>query len=247
MDALRLDAIAHRDHVFLNPLSGPKVDQVLLLLGLARHARVIDVGCGKGEMLVRLIERYGVRGTGVDPNPRFIAEARARAAARVPEADLVFHEASIADVPVAPASLDAACCVGSTHAYGGYREALRSLAAAVKPGGRVLAGQGFWRRPPPPGAFAAAGAETTGQADHAGNVLAGVEVGLVAVCTAVSSEDEWEHYQRLYLGSLETHAAEHPADPGGPALRAHAQRAREAWERWGRESLGFGLYLFQKK
>ena len=27
----------------------------------------------------------------------------------------------------------------------------------------------------------------------------------------------------------------------------HSRRHREAWEHWGRDTLGFGLYVFQKK
>jgi SAM-dependent methyltransferase len=198
-DQLRFTTIAHRDHVFLNPLSGPKVDQVLSMLELPQGARVLDAGCGKGEMLVRLAVRWGTRGVGLDVNPVFLADARQRAESRVPEAGLAFHEQPACDFPAEPCSFDAVLCVGSTEAYGGYREALRELA------------------------------------------------GLVPICTAVSTEDEWERYEGLYSRAVEEHAAAHPEDPEAESLWKRIRRHHEAWEHWGRDTLGFGLYVFQKK
>ena len=45
---------------------------------LPTTARVVDIACGKGEFLIRLVEAYGVRGVGVDLSPFFIADAARR-------------------------------------------------------------------------------------------------------------------------------------------------------------------------
>jgi ubiquinone/menaquinone biosynthesis C-methylase UbiE len=246
-DQLRFTTIAHRDHVFLNPLSGPKVDQVLSMLELPQGARVLDVGCGKGEMLVRLAGRFGARGIGVDLNPAFIADARARAESRVPQAGLAFHVQPACDFPATPGSFDATLCVGSTGAYGGYRGALRALSGLVRPHGRVLVGERFWRRHPHPDYLAALDLGLDDLLDHQRNVRAGEEAGLVPICTAVSTEDEWDHYEGLYASAVEEHAAGHPEDAEAEAMWKRIRRHREAWEHWGRDTLGFGLYVFQKK
>jgi ubiquinone/menaquinone biosynthesis C-methylase UbiE len=246
-DQLRFTTIAHRDHAYVSPLSMAKVEQVLSMLELPRDARVLDVGCGKGEMLVRLAERWGAHGVGVDPNPEFIALARARAQSRVPDAGPVFHDQPVVDLPIEPGSFDAALCVGSTEAYGTYREALRALTRAVKPQGRVLAGEYFWRRHPHPDYLQILGAEPGDLSDHPGNVRAGEEAGLVPICTAVSSEDEWEHYQGLVARAVEEFFSAHPDDPDAEAMWKRSRREREAFEHWGRDTLGFGLYVFQKR
>ncbi len=243
----RLTTLAHRDHHFLSPLSGAKVDQVLSMLELQPQARVLDVGCGKGEMLVRLAARRGARGVGVDPNADLLAEAKARAAARVPQGDLSFHAVSIGDFDAAPGSFDAAMCVGSTEAYGGYRDTLRELAATVRPHGRMLVGERFWRHRPHPDYLAALGACADDLLDHARNVRAAEEAGLVPICTAVATEEEWDHYERLRARAMEDYAASHPEDPEAETIWRQARRRTEAYEHWGRDTLGFGLYVFQRK
>lgn len=66
MNRLRFSTIAHRDQVFCSPLSSAKADQLVALLDLPKPARVLDVGCGKAELLLRIIARYGAVGVGVD-------------------------------------------------------------------------------------------------------------------------------------------------------------------------------------
>jgi SAM-dependent methyltransferase len=246
-DSLRYSTIAHQDHAFLTPLSGPKVDQVLTMLELPPGARVLDVGCGKGEMLIRLAGRRAVRGTGVDLNPDYLAEARARAQARAPEAGLTFHEAQAVDFPVEPGSYDAVLCVGSTEAFGTYREALRALAEMVRPHGRMLVGERFWRRHPHPDYLDLLELEVGDLLDHPRNVRAGEEAGLVPICTAVSTEDEWDRYEQLHVRAVLRYADEHPEDPEAEAMRIRMRRWLEGYEHWGRDTLGFGLYVFQKR
>jgi SAM-dependent methyltransferase len=246
-DQLRFTTIAHRDHAFVNPLSAAKVDQVLSMLELSPGARVLDVGCGKGEVLIRLAERWSARGEGVDWNPAFIREARARAEARVPHAGLVFHERAAADHRIEPGAFDAAVCVGSTEAYGTYEDALRGLARAVRPHGRLLVGQTFWRRHPHPDYLEVLGARVDDLFDHPKNVRAGEAAALVPICTAVSTQDEWDFYEGRCQRAVQDFVAAHPEDPEAEAMASRSRRWREAYDHWGRDTLGFGLYVFQKR
>jgi cyclopropane fatty-acyl-phospholipid synthase-like methyltransferase len=242
----RFSAIAHAEHVFANPLGEGKVDRVLGYLDLAPSDRVLDVGCGKGEFLLRLIERYGVFGVGVDPSPWVIDEAHRRAAGRVEPSRLTLHRASIAEVPVEPGSFAAALSIGSSHAYGDYRQTVPALAAAVRPGGHVLLGEGYWKRTPDPAYLEFLSASPDELTDHAGNIAAGLEVGLTYLYAAVSSEDDWDHYEGLYVRSMERWLAAHPEDPDHDVFREAIHQWRDGYLRWGRDTLGFAIYLFRK-
>src|SRR5437588_4357178 len=76
MDHLKFTAIAHTDHLFCSPLSEEKADRLIDLLDLHPAAHVLDAGCGKAELLIRVVERYGATGVGVDKSPYFMRYAR---------------------------------------------------------------------------------------------------------------------------------------------------------------------------
>src|SRR5262245_61818508 len=79
MNVLERHEISEADHRILNPLSPGK----LMLLGeisrLAPGQRQLDLASGKGEMLCRWAERYGISGLGIDISTVFTPAARARA------------------------------------------------------------------------------------------------------------------------------------------------------------------------
>ncbi|HYF64786.1 MAG TPA: class I SAM-dependent methyltransferase [Herpetosiphonaceae bacterium] len=244
MDRVKFSTIAHQDHRFANPLGEAKVDHMLSLLDLEAGAPVLDVGCGNAELLIRLIKRFDAIGVGVDPNGAMLDRARERAAALVISGRLVLHERTIDGfVPEQP--LAAALCVGSTHAYGGYEETLAALARIVRPGGLIMVGEGYWKREPDPAYLELLGAAPDELTSHAANVGRARALGLMPLYSAVSSDDDWDHYEGLYSRAMQRYAAAHPDDPDSPEFAAHSSRWYDGYLRWGRDTLGFGLYLFQ--
>ena len=94
------------------------VDRTLDALRLAAGAIVLDTGCGSGEMLLRALERDPTwRGLGVDLDEDAIAEARRRAAERLPGRDVRFE---VRDAGEVSGRHDAVLNVGSSHVHGGY-------------------------------------------------------------------------------------------------------------------------------
>src|SRR5258708_13433447 len=90
MDRDRVSAINHGDLPFHNPLDVARIDEALDLLGVGAGDRVLDAGCGPGELLVRIAQRTGAGGVGLDTSEIVIAEARRRPAPRPPAVDLRF-------------------------------------------------------------------------------------------------------------------------------------------------------------
>ncbi len=76
----KFSAIAHRDHDYCNPIASAKIERILDLLPLVADARVLDLGCGRGELSLRLIERFRARVTAVDLSSPMLDAARERAA-----------------------------------------------------------------------------------------------------------------------------------------------------------------------
>ena len=245
MDRWKFFDICHRDHVVCNPLSLAKLDELVMLLDLSPGARVLDIACGKAELLLRLAERYGVRGDGVDLSPYCVREAREKVRSRVPDADLIFHEQDGGTFEAPPGSYDLAMCIGASWTFGGHRGTLRALRRFVRDGGLVAVGEPYWRATPDPAYLAASGIEMGAFATHAGNVEIAVEEGLVPLYTLVSSEDDWDRYEALQWRAAERYAAAHPDDPDAEEIVRRQRDARDTYLRWGRDTLGWAVYLFR--
>lgn len=99
--------------------------------GLPAGAHVLDVGAGDGFHL-DLLRRHGPTGwhlTGVDTDERAVAQAHRRG--------LDVRQSSIEDADIAPGSIDLALCVQTIEHVADPVEVLRSIAAVLRPGGRL--------------------------------------------------------------------------------------------------------------
>ncbi len=245
MDLWKFFDVSHRDHVVCNPTSVQKLDELIELLDLRPGARVLDIACGKAEMLIRLTERHGVSGDGVDLSPYAIRDAQALAEARVPGASLVFHEQDGRLFDIVHGSYDLAMCVGASWTFGGHAATLQALKRAVRPGGVVLVGEPFWRKPPEPAYLLATGYEIASFGTHASNVADGTELGMAFLYSVVSNEDDWDRYDGLQWRAAERYTMEHPDDPDAAVILARQRAYRDIYLRWQRDALGWAMYLFQ--
>ena len=250
MDTWRFYDITHRDHVVCNPSSVERFNEVIGLLDLPPRPRVLDIASGKGEFLLRMAARWGgpdgrdFQAVALDLSPFVIRDLREAASRRVPAAQIESLVLNGAAYSAEPASFDLAVCLGASWTFGGHRQTLRALAAAVKPGGKVLIGDPFWKHEPDPEYLVSEAVRRDDFDTHAANVEAGVAEGLVPWLALVSSDDEWDRYESLQWRAVARHAAAEPDDPDLPEVVGRIEEERRAYLRWGRHTLGFGLYMF---
>jgi ubiquinone/menaquinone biosynthesis C-methylase UbiE len=236
--------------LFNSPLSLEKADRLIALLSLSEGARVLDVGCGRGEFLIRLIEASRANGLGIDRDAACISAARASAAGRISEVPHEFREGDVQRETPGEGSFDLAICIGSTHALGSgeaaYPNTLQTLIRLLRPGGQMLIGECYWKQTPAAAYLQLIGEPVGIYRDHAENVSIAEGHGLVPLYATVSNDDEWDHFEWSHRMKLERQAALHPDDPT-MAERVKRSRAwRDGYLRWGRSTMGFGFYLFLK-
>jgi len=249
-EAIRADRwkffdILHRDHALCNPTDPAKVDEMLGLLRLPPGSSAVDIASGKGEVALRLAERYEVSVRAVDLSPYAVREAQARASGRRLHGSVDFALGEGSTFPVAPASQDLAMCIGASWIFGGHRGTLRALAAMVRPRAFVLVGEPFWRTTPSEAYLEAIGHGEF--ASHAENVAAGQAVDLTALYALESSQHDWDRYEGLQWQAAERYAAEHPEDADVPELLTVCRHRRDIYLREGRAAMGWALYLFQRR
>jgi ubiquinone/menaquinone biosynthesis C-methylase UbiE len=249
MDHLKLSLVAHSSHHFSSPVSPETLDRVLALSGVERGWRVTDLGCGPASMALHLAERYGVDVEAVDRSAIMLDLARARAADHAVGARLSFRQAESADWLRAAEPCDLLMVVGAGLVVPDAADnaaQLKAMAGKLRPGGRLLWGETFWKAEPSAVLKAGIGPTAALYASHADYVAAGEAAGLTPLYAAVSSDQDWDEYAWRYSTAVEAYAAERPDDAEAQAMRARIQAWRRLYLAEGRRVMGFGLYLFRK-
>ena len=231
---------------YWGPISAAKMESLVDFMDLPSSPRAIDVGCGRGELLLRLVERHGASVVGLDQSRAALALAKSAFAKRAPEANAEWVAGNASDHAPVLKSFDLASWIGGPYLGGSLESAIRTLLTWLRPGGYLLIGHGFWQQPPPPDYLAATGVSADEFGAHYETIVAGEALGLRLQTCAVSDRDEWDRFEGAILSNSERWAHDHPQDPD-PSFRLQQRRDWNlAQQRWGRDTMGFGLYLFRK-
>lgn len=235
MDREEISRIAHTHHPIKSPLNDDSVRQ-LLDHGISHgDERVLDLGCGGGEWLLRaLSSRPDLRAEGVDISEVALADARTRATGLEVGDRLVLHHRPAAEF-VSPHAFDLVLSFGAAHAFGGLLPTLAAAREYLAPGGRVLVGDGFWDREPSQEAI-----EMLGDvADLATTVDRVMADGWTPVHGHVSTRQELDDYEWACWGTLADWALDHPDHPDRPEVLALSATRRTEWLRGYRDTWGF--------
>lgn len=225
-------AVGHRDLAILNPLPAEAFDRAVATLELARESRTIDFGCGKGDLLRRIVAKFGCHAEGIDISSTFIEDARNTFPSGM------FTVADVQTHRVEP-GYDVACCIGASHAFGSTAAALTALARAVRPHGTVLLGEGYWRHEPDPEYLAAFGGKRDELLPLDMTISLAWTRRLALKETFIASESDFLRYETAHAKSIAAH--------GDEAMKARSRTWHAAFEKWGRSTMGFALFVFEKR
>ncbi|MFI1461313.1 SAM-dependent methyltransferase [Nocardia carnea] len=248
MDLPRIFTIRENNHRIHNPLTPSKLSALGESLHLAPGTRALDLASGSGEMLCTWARDHGITGTGVDISTVFTEQAQARAAelgvaARV---EFVHGDAAghVADEPV-----DLAACVGATWIGNGVAGTIELLDRNLRPGGLMLIGEPYWRRPPPD--------EETAKACRATAIADYLELpdligqfqglGYDVVEMMLADQDSWDRYTAAQWLSMRRWLDRNPDDELAPEVREGLDTEPASYTRYLREYLGWGVFALMKR
>lgn len=242
MPDIDVAALAHSRLVFNAPLSDARAAVLVEELDLPPAGRVLDLGCGWAELLLRVVAAApAATGLGVDSDAADLARGAAAAGRRGLTDRVEFRQADA--TAVRDEQADAVVCIGASHAWGGTAQALAALRPLVRPGGRLLLGDGFWQRPPTPAALAGLGAEPDELGSLADLVDTAIGHGLRPLAVLPASEDEWDVFESGWCGGLERWLLANPSGPDADRVRGTVDGHRDGWLRGYRGVLGFAYLV----
>ena len=209
---------------------------------------MLEIATGKGEFIIRLAEQYDIEGIGVDLSPFFVSGAKEKHRQRIPNARLRFVEMDGADYkPKARESFDLVACIGASWIYGGHEGTLKALNEMAAPGGWVIVGEPYWLREPAAEYLETIGEKRSAYGTHYENMKVGHELGLKLVYTLVTNQDDWDRYEGLQWYAADAWASENPDDADVEEVLKRVSENRENYLKWGRDTVGWAIYLFKKE
>src|SRR5919201_2477939 len=235
-------AVAERDHEIQNPTSPDKIRLLGELLRLGPETQVLDVAAGKCGPAVILAREFGCRITAIERAPDFVAAARECVAAADVGDRIEIVEADAAAVELAYGRYNVAMCRGASFICDGLAGTLAALTPAARDGGAVVVGEPYWRRLPLPQAV-----DDGGYVSLAETVDRFATAGLTVEALVASSEDDWDRYETLHWSALEDWLAANAHDPDAARLRELHERYRDEYLSWGRELLGWAIFVGRKR
>jgi len=244
VNVFRYHEISESSHRILNPLSFDKV----LLLGdicrIAKGTRLLDLACGKGEMLCIFARDLGALGVGIDIHAPHLADARARATELGVERAVTFIEGDAGDPPELGGGFDIVSCIGATWIGGGLSGTLELMRQRVVPGGWLLVGEVYWAEPPPPHVKQK---YATGQgfADLAGTLDRFEAADLELVEMVLASPEDWDRYAASQWLNVSNWLAANPDDSEAPEILEERNTSRRDYLADERRCLGWGVFVLR--
>lgn len=236
--------ISEANHRILNPIT----DEKLMLLGQVSRVgpgtRMLDLCCGKGEMLCRWADEFGVGGLGVDISEVFLPAARRRAE-ELNVADRVGFVQGDAGAYRADERYDVVACIGATWIGGGPGGTVELMRKAVKPDGLLLVGEPYWISPPPEAAYEAMGLGRDEWVSLAGTAERFAAVGADLVEMVLANRDSWDRYAAGQWWTCTEWLRANPDDARAAEVREFRDGARASYLAYGRDHVGWGVFVLR--
>lgn len=231
---------------FNNPIGEHKLDEMIQLLNIKSDDTILDVGGGSGHVLLKMLQNSQAKGILVELNEKLVEQCKTNLKL-LPDSKrvtLIHEDANTYLKKLEPQSMDCIVCIASTHIFGDYKNCVKELMPYLKPSGFLLIGEGFWKKKPSKEYLEILGGVESELMLHHENIETPEELGLTYLYSHIASEDDFNTFEGIYFLEEEYKARQLPQEQRKKKQK-NLRAFRNCQFKFGRATMGFGLYLFE--
>jgi len=223
------------------------LDEIINLLHIKSKDTIVDIGGGNGAVLLKMIQKSKAKGILIEQNKKLIEACKKESKSLIKTGKLILAEADAKTYlkNLKPKSIDCFVCIGSSYIFDGYLGFIKAILPYLKDGGFLLIGEEFWMKKPQKEYLKILGSTESELRYHYENIEKPEKMGLTYSYAHVASTEDWDRFEGIYFLEEEIKALK--LDEKERKERLKSLRAfRKAQFKFGRSTMGFGLYLFSK-
>ena len=242
---LRFHEIAESRHRILNPFTAEKLSLLGRICVGERPVHMLDLCCGKAEMLCTWVVDHDVSGVGVDISEVFLDAARERAdELGVGDRVSLVHADAAKYVVEGVDQFDIVSCIGATWIGGGLVGTLELMRPRMKPRGLLVVGEPYWIDQLP------AGLSVVGVGDGDYESLTGTldrieSAGFDLVEMVLASPDDWDRYVAAQWKTVDGWLDANADDPDAAAIREWIREGQRSYLAVDRRYFGWGVFVLR--
>jgi SAM-dependent methyltransferase len=234
--------IAH-NHRHATPLTEAQNLTLGQLCDINPSARVLDLGCGNGELLCQWALHYRVVGVGVEGSDALMQTARARGFDLAVWDKITWAYEEPQTYPNDFHQFDVVCNLGGRVGLD-FADSFALMRSALRDGGGLLVfGEPFWQALPPPALLSefdlAEDTFPTLDQLHQRFEQGGAEVRH----TVLATHEGRDAYERAQWKAVDQWLQNHRGDPAADDLRAWSQRNQHNYQAFEQHYVGWGAFV----
>ncbi len=243
---LRFHEISESRHRILNPFTADKLRLLGQICAGDASTRVLDLCCGKAEMLCTWADAHGITGVGVDISAVFLAAAHERAVELGVADRITLVHADAADYLAQNADqFDVVSCIGATWIGGGLAGTLDLMRPRMTANGLAAVGEPYWIDPLPEG-LSVLEVEREQFETLAGTLELFRETGFDLVEMVLANTDDWDRYVAAQWATVDRWLDANPGDPDAQAIRDWITAGQRSYLSVDRRYLGWGVFVLRR-
>ena len=241
MNFFDLVNISERYMELLNPSTSDKIVKAGEIAGLKEGSRVIEFGCGFGEILALWGTAFGISGVGIDIRQYACDRARKKIRDQGLDGCIEIVCGKGAEYEFQKGIYDVAACIGASFVFGGYRETIRGMRSATGNHGKLVIGEPYWKTELVPPVYARGEIKNVHTELELWQITR--EEGFDIEYVVRASHDDWDRYESDNWYGLIRWIEENPNHPEREQVISHLHQDQEEYFRYGREYMDWAIYV----